>query len=70
MTVNGKELWNSLNFVECLRFSPKFRLALKTSESEAELLQFRYKEASEMFIRTSKVNFHSDLALRSSKTIY
>ncbi|VDK32739.1 unnamed protein product [Taenia asiatica] len=52
--VNGKELWNSLNFMESLRFSPIFRLALRTSEAEVDLLQDRYREAAEMFTRTSK----------------
>ncbi|VDM31723.1 unnamed protein product [Hydatigera taeniaeformis] len=52
--VNGKELWNSLNFTESLRFSPIFQLALRTSEAEVDLLQDRYKEAAEMFTRTSK----------------
>ncbi|KAH9282412.1 Arf-GAP with coiled-coil, ANK repeat and PH domain-containing protein 2 [Echinococcus granulosus] len=54
MGVNGKELWSSLNFMESLRFSPIFRLALRTSEAEVDLLQARYKEAAEMFTRTSK----------------
>lgn len=52
--VNGKELWNSLNYDESLRFSPKFQLALRTSEFEVESLQSRYKEAAEMFTRTNK----------------
>ncbi|KAM7537973.1 hypothetical protein Aperf_G00000072844 [Anoplocephala perfoliata] len=52
--VNGKDLWNCLNYGESLRFSPRFQLALRTSEYEVESLQSRYKEAAEMFTRTSK----------------
>ncbi|VDN97852.1 unnamed protein product [Rodentolepis nana] len=52
--VNGKDLWSSLNYNESLRFSPKFRLALRVSEYEVETLQSRYKEAVGMFVRTNK----------------
>ncbi|VUZ56710.1 unnamed protein product, partial [Hymenolepis diminuta] len=52
--VNGKDLWTSLNYNESLRFSPKFRLALRISEYEVETLQSRYKEATDMFFRTNK----------------
>uniref|UniRef100_A0A5K3FHE7 Arf-GAP with coiled-coil, ANK repeat and PH domain-containing protein 2 n=1 Tax=Mesocestoides corti TaxID=53468 RepID=A0A5K3FHE7_MESCO len=54
MEINGKELWDSLSVFEGLRFSPKFRLAIRTSESEIELLQDQYKDAAEMFNRSSK----------------
>ncbi len=53
--VNGKELWNSLTLNEGLRYSPKFQLALRTCECEADILQERYKEAVDMFHITVKV---------------
>lgn len=63
MSVNGMELWNTLNLKEGLCYSPKFQLALRTSESEVEILQERYKDAIDLFQRAQRVNTKQHLQI-------